>query len=113
VITTGGNLPARHVIHTVGPIWRGGNLGEDVMLAEAYRNSLLLAEQQGLKTVAFPAISTGAYGYPLPEAARVALTTVAAHLQKGSPLDEVRVVVYGAGRLGIWEDILRTTEASA
>jgi len=106
VITSGGNLPAKHVIHTVGPIWHGGNLGEEILLADAYRNSLLLAEEQGLETVAFPAISAGAYGYPLEEAARVALETIAAHLRKGSPLEEVRVVVYGANRLRLWEDLL-------
>jgi len=113
VITTGGALPARHVIHTVGPIWRGGNLGEEILLADAYRNSLLLAEEQGLKTLAFPAISAGAYGYPLEEAARIALETIAGHLGKGSPLQEVRVVVYGADRVKLWEEILRRIDAPA
>ena len=75
VITTGGNLKARYVIHTVGPVYRGGTKGEAGLLRSAYRTSLMLAAQRGLKSVAFPAISAGIYGYPLHEAARIALTT--------------------------------------
>ena len=73
VITTGGDLPARHVIHTVGPVWRGGNAGEPELLASCYSESLALALRHALGTVAFPSISTGVYGYPTPEAAVVAL----------------------------------------
>jgi len=76
VITSGGDLKARHVIHTVGPIWRGGDHGEPDLLAEAYENSLRLAASRGLKTVAFPSISTEAYGYPIEDAAKVALRAV-------------------------------------
>ncbi|MEM1726681.1 MAG: O-acetyl-ADP-ribose deacetylase, partial [Candidatus Bathyarchaeia archaeon] len=76
VITTGGNLKAKYVIHTVGPVWRGGKSGEAELLAEAYRNSLKLAVSKGIKTIAFPSISTGAYGYPIDEASRIALSTV-------------------------------------
>jgi len=79
-ITHGYRLPARHVIHTVGPIWQGGNAGEDALLASAYRNSLLLAQRHGLRSIAFPAISTGIYGFPADRAARIALSTTVACL---------------------------------
>src|SRR5688500_6510444 len=69
-ITRGYRLPARHVIHTVGPIWRGGSQGEPELLASCYRNSLAVAAEHGVRTIAFPAISCGVYGYPLDEAAR-------------------------------------------
>ena len=73
-ITKGYNLTARHVIHTVGPIWRGGGAGEPELLAACYRNSLALAESHGLTSIAFPAISTGVYGYPLEQATQIAVT---------------------------------------
>jgi O-acetyl-ADP-ribose deacetylase len=76
-ITKGYKLPARHVIHTVGPVWRGGDLDEDRLLASAYANSLALAKAHGLHTIAFPAISTGVYGFPPDRAARIAVETVA------------------------------------
>jgi O-acetyl-ADP-ribose deacetylase (regulator of RNase III) len=79
-ITRGYRLPARHVIHTVGPIWRGGGAGEDDLLAGAYRNTILLAQRHGLRAVAFPAISTGVYGFPADRAARIALSTIVASL---------------------------------
>jgi O-acetyl-ADP-ribose deacetylase (regulator of RNase III) len=82
VITTGGNLPAGQVIHTVGPIWRGGNQNEAALLESAYRESLKLAAAHNLSSVSFPSISTGAYGYPLAEAARVALKAVASFLRE-------------------------------
>jgi len=107
VITTGGNLPARYVIHTVGPVWRGGTRGESAVLASAYRESLLLAEKKGVTTLAFPSISTGAYGYPVREAARVALGTVADQLVAGGHLAEVRFVLFSADDLGTYEEILR------
>lgn len=75
-ITKGYALPARHVIHTVGPIWRGGAAGEADLLASCYRNSLDLAVRHGVESIAFPAISTGVYGYPLEEATRIAVATV-------------------------------------
>ena len=77
-ITGGYRLAARHVIHTVGPVWHGGDEGEDDLLAACYRSSLALARQHGLKTVAFPAISTGIYGFPADRAARIAVETVVA-----------------------------------
>ena len=76
-ITAGYDLPARHVIHTVGPIWRGGDAGEDVALASCYRKALALAGERGLSAIAFPAISTGVYGFPADRAARIAVGTVA------------------------------------
>jgi O-acetyl-ADP-ribose deacetylase (regulator of RNase III) len=80
VITTGGNLPAKYVIHTVGPIWQGGNKGEAALLASAYRESLKLASEHDLTSVSFPSISTGAYGYPVAEAAKIAIRTVVSFL---------------------------------
>ena len=94
VITTGGNLKAKYVIHTVGPIWRGGESGEPELLAEAYRNSLALAVSKGLKTIAFPSISTGAYGYPIEKACKVALKTVKEFLEKEDKLEKVVLVLY-------------------
>jgi O-acetyl-ADP-ribose deacetylase (regulator of RNase III) len=81
-ITRGYNLPARHVIHTVGPIWHGGNANEANLLAQCYRNSLRLAHQHQLRSIAFPAISCGIYGYPLEQAATIAVDTVCEELKK-------------------------------
>lgn len=78
-ITRGYRLPARHVIHTVGPVWQGGGQDEDALLAGAYRNSLLLAREHGLATIAFPAISTGIYGFPADRAAGIAVSTIRTH----------------------------------
>jgi O-acetyl-ADP-ribose deacetylase (regulator of RNase III) len=98
VITTGGNLKAKHVIHTVGPIWRGGSQGEAELLASAYRESLKLAAGNNLRSIAFPSISTGVYGYPVDEAARVATSTVIAFLnQEKTSLKEVIFVLFDAG----------------
>jgi O-acetyl-ADP-ribose deacetylase (regulator of RNase III) len=95
VITTAGQLPARFVIHTVGPVWHGGDHAEPELLADAYRNSLELAREHELRTVAFPSISTGAYGYPIDEAARIALGTVRHALESaGDAFDEVRFVLF-------------------
>jgi O-acetyl-ADP-ribose deacetylase len=94
VITTGGNLPSRYVIHTVGPIWHGGNNNEAEVLASAYKESLLLAVKQGLTSICFPSISTGAYGYPLDEAAQVALKTVTDFLKQDTSLKQVTFVLF-------------------
>jgi len=95
VITTGGNLPARYVIHTVGPIWHGGDSGEAALLESAYRESLMLAAEKKLASVAFPSISTGAYGYPVDEAARIAVRTVASLLrQQATSVKEVAFVLF-------------------
>jgi len=104
VITSGGNLKVKHVIHTVGPVWRGGNRGEPELLAQAYQNSLRLAVANGLKTVAFPSISTGAYGYPVEEACRVALKAVKDFLEKEDNLGEVVFVLFSEGALEVYLD---------
>jgi O-acetyl-ADP-ribose deacetylase (regulator of RNase III) len=103
-ITGAGNLKARHVIHTVGPVWRGGNRGEPELLAQAYQNSLRLAVSKGLKTVAFPSISTGAYGYPVEDACRVALEAVKEFLEKEDNLDEVVFVLFSESALEVYLD---------
>ena len=95
VITTGGRLPARRVIHTVGPVWSGGDRGEPELLASCYRNSLRVATGNGVRTIAFPSISTGVYGYPVEEAAPVALRTVAAFLRdEAAAPGRVRFVLF-------------------
>ena len=96
VITTGGKLSAKHVIHTIGPIWRGGRQGEPETLASAYRESLKLAVNKGLKSVSFPSISTGAYGYPIEQATEVALRTVVDFLRQDESLDLVAFVLFDA-----------------
>lgn len=109
VITSGGNLKAKYVIHTVGPVWRGGSSGEPELLAEAYRNSLKLAVSKGLKTIAFPAISTGAYGYPIEEASKIALSTVKEFLEKEDALDEVVFVLFSGRDFEIYRKTARAT----
>jgi O-acetyl-ADP-ribose deacetylase len=94
--TGAGLLPARWVIHAVGPIWRGGGAGEDEALASCHRVSLGLAAELECRTVAFPAISTGAFGFPLDRAARIALTVTADELEQRPELDEVRFVLFDA-----------------
>ncbi len=110
VITTGGNLKARYVIHTVGPIWRGGKHREPGLLAEAYKSSLKLAVSNGLKTIAFPSISTGAYGYPIEEASKIALKTVKEFLEKEDKLDEVVLVLFTQSDLDIYKKTAKTLE---
>lgn len=94
-ITPGFNLPARFVIHTVGPIWRGGDRNEDELLASCYRNSLALAVQSGARTIAFPSISTGAYGFPMERAARIAVCEIRAFLKNAPEIDKVVLVCFG------------------
>ncbi len=98
-ITRGYRLPARQVIHTVGPVWRGGGNGEPELLAGCYRNSLALARQHGLKSIAFPAISTGVYGYPLAAAAKVAVETVATERDAAPEIERVIFCCFGAKAL--------------
>lgn len=108
VITTGGNLKARHVIHTVGPVWHGGGQGEPELLANAYRNSLKVAADNKLASVSFPSISTGAYGYPLAEAARVAIKAVVSFLgESPTPVREVTFVLFGGQALDSYESALK------
>src|SRR6476660_2341434 len=94
-LTRGYRLPARFVIHTVGPIWRGGNHGEPETLASCYRNSLELAGENAIQTIAFPAISCGAYGYPIQEAAEIALKTTREFLANTDKIDKVIFVLWG------------------
>lgn len=94
-ITTGGNLPAKYVIHTVGPIYRDGRQGEPALLERCYRRSLEVALENGVRTVAFPAISCGVYGYPIPEAARIAVDTVGGFLESHPVIERVRFVLFG------------------
>jgi O-acetyl-ADP-ribose deacetylase (regulator of RNase III) len=95
VITTGGNLKAKHVIHTVGPIYQNGLQGEPELLASCYRESLKLASARGIKSLSFPSIGTGIYGYPVADAARTALGTVKKYLQEHSEIEIVRFVLFG------------------
>ena len=88
-ITSGYRLPAAHVIHTVGPVWSGGNADEDRLLASCYRRSMKVAEDNGLRTIAFPAISTGVYGFPVERAAHVAVQAVASFLGTAPSIAEV------------------------
>ena len=95
VLTTGGNLKARHVIHAVGPVWRGGDEHEPELLASAYRRSLQVAAENGLRSISIPSISTGAFVYPIRLAAPIALNTIIQFLkQEQHSLDEVRMVLY-------------------
>ena len=94
VITTAGNMKARYVIHTVGPIWHGGDTGEPELLASAYRESLKLASENHLSSISFPSISTGAYGYPVAQAAKVALQSVRTFLHSDTSIKEVVFVLF-------------------
>ena len=107
VITTGGDLPARYVIHTVGPIWAGGDRDEPKLLANCYTNSLRLAVENEIKTISFPSISTGAYGYPVDEAAPAALKAVVDFLQSDDSFDEVIFVLYNESIYQSYEDALK------
>jgi O-acetyl-ADP-ribose deacetylase (regulator of RNase III) len=106
VITTGGNLKAHFVIHTVGPIWRNGSKGEPGLLKDAYLNSLDIAVEHGVKSIAFPSISTGAYGYPIEKAARVVLSTLIDYLTSGKPLEELRLVLFKPSDLEVYEKVI-------
>ena len=107
VITTAGNMKARHVIHTVGPIWHGGDRGEADLLASAYRESLKLAAANNLTSIAFPSISTGAYGYPVAKASEIALKTVASFLAEATSIKEVIFVLFDAGTFNVYVSALR------
>jgi len=107
-ITTGGRLKAKYVIHTVGPIYQGGAKGEAQILASAYRSSLELASQHGIKSVAFPSISTGAYGYPIELAAPIALRTAMEYLQSHPEIELVRFVLFGRSAYEAYERALKS-----
>ncbi|WP_210466354.1 O-acetyl-ADP-ribose deacetylase [Rufibacter roseolus] len=106
VITTGGRLPAKYVIHTVGPVWNGGHKNEPTLLANCYRNSLELAREHRLETIAFPNISTGIYGYPKDKAAEVAVQTVQTYLGQHDLPKQVMFVVFDPDNLRLYEEQL-------
>lgn len=105
-ITGGYNLPARHIIHTVGPIWQGGGANEAALLASCYRNSLALAVANGLTSISFPAISTGVYGFPADRAAKIAVSTVAEYLTTTETLSQVIFCCFGVDSVGHHETAL-------
>ncbi|MDO3378648.1 O-acetyl-ADP-ribose deacetylase [Geoalkalibacter halelectricus] len=105
-ITQGYELPARHVIHTVGPVWHGGGQGEDELLAGCYRNSLRLAQEHGLESIAFPSISTGAYRFPLERACGIAVAEVKRFLDAQETVKKVFFVCFSAGDAEVYRKIL-------
>lgn len=106
-VTKGYQLPAKYVIHTVGPVWSGGERGEPEKLRNCYVNSLALANEHGLRSIAFPSISTGAYGYPIEQAARIAVETVREQLAGPTSVQLVRFVCFGERDLAVYERLLR------
>jgi len=106
VITTAGNLPARHVIHTVGPVWRDGTLGEPDQLKNAYFNSMKIAEEHQIKSIAFPNISTGVYGYPLDAAADIAIDTIKNYSEQETTIDKVVFVCFDTKSFDIYSEKL-------
>jgi O-acetyl-ADP-ribose deacetylase (regulator of RNase III) len=117
VITTGGRLPAKYVVHTVGPIYRGGKQREAETLASCYRESIRVADDHGVRSLSFPSISTGAYGYPINEAAEVGVRAVVEHLPRTTHLDHIRFVLFSASDCGAYvqaaEKISRELPASS
>lgn len=105
-LTRGYRLPARYIIHTVGPVWRGGNDGEADLLADCYRNAMALAAQQQVQTIAFPCISTGIYHFPPDLAARIAVATVRAAMAAGSSVREVVFCCFSVADLAIYNELL-------
>lgn len=105
-LTRGHRLPARYVIHAVGPVWQGGDRGEAVLLAACYRGALELAGRHRLASIAFPSISTGIYGYPIGAAAEIAVATVRAHAPDVAALQEVVFCCFSAGDLAVYERVL-------
>ncbi len=106
VITGAGNLKARYVIHAVGPRWRGGTHGEPELLASAYRSALKICLEKGIDSVAFPSLSTGAYGYPMEEAAKIALNTIISFLKEHGRPKLVRMVLFGKDAYEVYEKVL-------
>lgn len=104
-ITGGYQLKAKHVIHTVGPVYRDGGKGEPALLRSCYESSLTLASENGVRSIGFPAISCGIYGYPMRDAARIALTTTRDYLEAHSEIDSVTFVLFGRDALQTYEDV--------
>lgn len=105
-ITSGYRLPAKYVIHTVGPMWKGGFSGEGGMLSKCYRNSLKVAVKNGVRTIAFPSISTGAYGFPVEKAAKIAMREIAGFLEKNESIEKVLVVCFNEEAFRSYSDAL-------
>ncbi|HEY1200739.1 MAG TPA: O-acetyl-ADP-ribose deacetylase [Niastella sp.] len=106
VITTGGSLPAKYVIHTVGPVWNGGHKGELELLANCYRNSLQLAVENGIKSIAFPNISTGIYHFPKPQAAAIAIVTVKQFIVNDNSLNDIFFVCFDDENYALYKERL-------
>jgi O-acetyl-ADP-ribose deacetylase (regulator of RNase III) len=106
-ITKGYRLPAKFVIHTVGPIWRGGKAHEDQFLENCYHNSLKLAVEHGIKTIAFPSISTGVYGFPIERASRIALKTIKAFLENDNRIQKVFFVCFGSHDYQVYQKAIQ------
>lgn len=106
-ITGGHDLPAKFVIHAVGPVFRGGNSGEDALLAGCYRNSLRLAVENGVRTMAFPSISTGVYGFPIDRACRIALREIAGFLDDDESIEKVICCCFGPRDTGVYREAAR------
>jgi O-acetyl-ADP-ribose deacetylase (regulator of RNase III) len=109
-ITHGYDLRAKHVIHTVGPVWHGGTRNEPESLANCYRNSLELAAEHGVRSIAFPSISTGVYGYPIGKTSKIAVTTVRKWLEDPGPIELVRFVCFSGGDFEVYQRLVKTEE---
>jgi O-acetyl-ADP-ribose deacetylase (regulator of RNase III) len=105
-ITRGHRLPAKHVIHTVGPVWDGGGAGEPELLASCYRRSLALALEHGIRAIAFPAISCGVYGYPMEAAAKIAVRESRLFVEEHAAIEQVTFALFGAAALAVYEALL-------
>lgn len=105
-LTRGYGLPAKYVIHAVGPVWHGGRGGEAELLASCYRRSIEIATANGIRTIAFPSISTGIYGYPIEQAAKVAVAAVRAAVRESPEIGEIIFCCHSAGDLAIYENVL-------
>jgi len=103
-ITKGYNLPAKYVIHTVGPIWHGGEKNEERFLANCYKNSLRLASENNIKSIAFPSISTGVYGYPIEQASSIALKEINNYLKEHQAIEKVKIVCFGKEDLNTYQE---------
>jgi O-acetyl-ADP-ribose deacetylase len=112
-ITKGYGLPAKWVIHTVGPVWRGGEHGEDELLARCYRNSLRLVQEHGIRSVAFPSISTGTYGFPMSRAARIAIAEIRKFLETDHSVEKVLLICFGRSAHVSFLDALQDAAGTA